>query len=179
MRASPRRQPVLVGLLAVVASLGWGSAAVHAADSWIEVKSDHFLVISNASDGTARNVAWQFEQIRSVVGATFPWAKLDLARPLTVIALKDENSMRAMAPGYWEEKGGLRPASVWVSGSDRTYIALRADVREEDRVMINPYATSYLSVPLADLPAKLRARAPTMVPSRPGGRREQHHRAKR
>ena len=43
MRASPRRQPVLVGLLAVVASLGWGSAAVHAADSWIEVKSDHFL----------------------------------------------------------------------------------------------------------------------------------------
>lgn len=100
MRASSLRQTVLVGLLAVGAALGWGSAAVHAADSWIEVKSEHFLVISNAGDRTARNVAWQFEQIRSVIGATFPWAKLDLARPLTVIALKDDNSMHALAPAF-------------------------------------------------------------------------------
>lgn len=113
MRARFRSQTVLGALLAVMCTFGWGTATLGAADSWIEVKSGHFTVISNASDGTARNVAWQFEQIRSVLEATFPWAKLETARPLTVIAVKDENSMRAMAPEYWEQKGGLRPASVW------------------------------------------------------------------
>ena len=96
-------------------------------------------MISNASDGTARNVAWQFEQIRSVVGATFPWAKLDLARPLTVIALKDENSMRAMAPGYWKKRAacGRRASGCQARIRILTFV-LRADVREEDRVMIGP-----------------------------------------
>jgi hypothetical protein len=148
MRACPLRRTVLVGVLVFACTLQWGTAAVQATDAWIEVKSPHFTVISNAGDGSARNVVWQFEQIRSVIEATFPWARLDLTRPLTIIALKDENSMHAMAPQYWEQKGGMRPAIVWVSGPDHTYIALRADIRAEDKVLINPYASyfSYVSL---------------------------------
>ena len=71
-----------------------------AADQWIEVKSPHFTVISNAGQSAARNLAWQMEQIRSAVHAIWPWAKLDLDRPFVVLGARDEQSMRALAPRY-------------------------------------------------------------------------------
>jgi hypothetical protein len=62
-----------------------------------------------------------------------------------VIAVKDENSMRALAPRYWEERRSVRPASVWVTGADRHYLAIRTDVEVDDRGTINPYITAYFS----------------------------------
>ncbi len=86
---------------------------------------------------------WQFEQVRSATSALFSWAKTDLNRPLSIIILKDENSMRVLAPEYWEERRSVRPASVWVGGPDATYIALRGDAEVETRGTINPYMTAY------------------------------------
>ena len=93
-----------------------------AADDWIEVKSAHFTIVSNASERTTRRLVWQFEQVRSATSAIFSWAKTDLNRPLHIILVKDENSMRALAPKYWEERRSVRPASVWVGGPDANYI---------------------------------------------------------
>ena len=36
--------------------------ALIAADTWIEVKSPHFTVISNAGEGSTRRLVWQLEQ---------------------------------------------------------------------------------------------------------------------
>ena len=88
---------------------------------------------------------WQFEQVRSATSALFSWAKTDLNRPLHIILVKDENSMRALAPKYWEERRSVRPASLWVGGPDANYIGLRADVEVEDRRTLNPYMTAYWS----------------------------------
>jgi tetratricopeptide (TPR) repeat protein len=126
---------------------GWFAQAApcRAADQWIEVKSAHFTVVSNAGQGDARNLAWQMEQIRSALAVLWPWAHLDLDRPFIVIGVKDEASMRALAPRYWEEKNSVHPASVWVGGADRYYLAVRTDIRNEDTVNRNPYMTSYFS----------------------------------
>ena len=86
-----------VSLLAV-ALLAWLVVAVAAADEWIEVKSAHFTVVSNASERSTRKLVWQLEQVRSATAALWSWAKADLNKPLSVIVLKDENSMRALAP---------------------------------------------------------------------------------
>ena len=123
----------------------WAVAPVTAADDWIEVKSAHFTVVSNASERTTRRLVWQFEQVRSATSALFSWAKSDLNRPLSIILVKDENSMRALAPEFWEGRRSIRPASVWTGGPDGTYIALRADVEVEDRGTLNPYRTAYWS----------------------------------
>ena len=120
--------------------LSWPAVA---ADQWIEVKSAHFTIVSNAGERTTRRLVWQFEQVRSATAALFSWAKADLNRPLTIILVKDENSMRALAPEYWESRRSVRPASVWVSRSDATYIALRSDAEVETRGTINPYITAY------------------------------------
>jgi hypothetical protein len=45
-------------------------------DPWIEVKSPNFTVVSNAGEGRARNVAWQFEQIRAAIQIGWPWARV-------------------------------------------------------------------------------------------------------
>src|SRR5262245_21818166 len=136
-----------VRLAAAVSVLAFtGSAkSAQAAEQWIEVTSAHFTVISNAGQGAARNLAWQMEQIRSAVGVIWPWAHLDLDRPFVVLGAKDEQSMRALAPRYWEEKGSMHPVSVWVEGADRYYLAVRTDVKGVDYRNLNPYQSSYFS----------------------------------
>ena len=132
-------------VLCVVSVAVWlaGGVPARAADTWVEVKSAHFTVVSNASDKRAREVAWQFEQIRSAIVAIWPWVKGDLERPVFVVAAKDANTMKVLTPQYWEARGQIHPDSVFVTGPDRHYIALRGDARNDDTDAINPYSTSY------------------------------------
>jgi hypothetical protein len=118
---------------------------VHAADQWIEVKSAHFVVTSNAGRSNARDVAWQLEQIRRAISVWWPWARVDLNKPLAVVSVKDETTMKALAPEYWEQKGRVHPVTVWVTGPDQHSMVVRTDVKAEDRLYINPYQTSYFS----------------------------------
>ncbi len=120
-------------------------SAESADDAWVEIKSAHFQVVSNASEGSTRTLTWQLEQIRGVIATLWPWARVDLSRPLGVIAVKDEGSMRALAPAYWEKGGDVRPVSVLVTGADWPYLAIRADVRGDDRNTLNPHITAYYS----------------------------------
>jgi tetratricopeptide (TPR) repeat protein len=116
-----------------------------AADQWIEVKSAHFTLMSNAGDGRTRKLAWQLEQLRGALTALWSWMKPDLNKPLRILVLKDENSMRQFAPEYWERRGGVRPASLWLTGPDQHYLAVRADVEVDDQITLNPYLSAYFS----------------------------------
>jgi len=132
-----------VASLACVALLSAG--LLSAADQWIEVKSAHFTVISDAGQGAARTTAWQLEQIRNVLGTFWPWAHVDLDKPVVAFAVRDEASMKRLAPKYWQEKGSVHPATVWVWGTDQYYFALRADALAEDKENMNPYQASYFA----------------------------------
>ena len=107
------------------------------------MKSPHFTVVSNASEGSTRRLAWQLEQVRSATAALWSWARADLNKPLSVIVAKDENSLRALAPQYWEGRRSVRPASIWVTGPDNHYLAIRADVEVDHSGTVNPYVTAY------------------------------------
>lgn len=131
---------VLIGLF-LAGDIG-GSAAER---PWVEVRSPHFVVASNSREGAARSILWQFEQIRAMVEKLWPWAQVDPDRPILVLAVRDEASMKALAPESWEMKGDVRPTSIFVGGPDRYYVALRTDVEAEDREGINPYVNSYWS----------------------------------
>jgi tetratricopeptide (TPR) repeat protein len=137
MRHVERAAALAVGLSAL--------AAAPADAQWREITGAHITVVSDAGDSAAKNVCWQFEQIRSAIATLWPWAKVDLDKPLTVLAVKDENSMKALAPEYWERRGGVRPASVWVEGRDQYFIAIRSDVRTRDTDNLNPYTTAYFA----------------------------------
>ena len=139
------KRQFLAAVLCVVFVAGSSRPVGAAADNWFEIKSANFTVWANANDGATRTLVWQLEQIRNVARTLWPWFKVDLPKPLVIIAAKDEQTMKSLAPEYWEVKGGVRPVSVWVSGPDQHYIAIRADVRAEDNVMVNPHASAYFS----------------------------------
>jgi hypothetical protein len=119
-----------------------GSAAER---PWVEVKSPHFIVISDAGEKNARRTAWQFEQVRAVLQKLWPWAHVTADKPVVVFAARNEQTLKSLAPAFWEKKGEVRPVSVFVSGRDRHYIALRCDVEEPDSVAANPYFQTYWS----------------------------------
>src|ERR1041385_19894 len=138
---SANRTPIWAALGLTIVTM---SASARAADTWIEAKSPNFTVVSNAGEKRARNIAWQFEQIRSAMEKGMPWARVRLNRPVTIIAVKDLDGMKQMAPAFWE-KGDIHPASVLSSMPDRHYVLLRSDVEAEDREGINPHNQAYWS----------------------------------
>jgi tetratricopeptide (TPR) repeat protein len=111
-----------------------------AADNWVEVRSPHFTVSSNAGEKQARRIANQFEEIRVIFHTEFATLRVDPGKPLLVIAVKNEDSMKVFLPDYWISKDRSRPAGMFVPGFDRMFAMLRTDVTGSGE---NPYHSLY------------------------------------
>jgi tetratricopeptide (TPR) repeat protein len=94
---------------------------------WIEVRSPHFVVASNAGEKEARRIADQFEQIRALFHAAFGTLRVDPAQPVVILAAKNENTMKMLLPEDWEVKGHVHPAGLYQQGEDKHYVILRLD----------------------------------------------------
>ena len=114
------------------------ASAGSAPDRWIEVRSPHFLVLSNSSEKNARNIASQLEQMRSIFHTLFPTAADDTDAPITVFALKDKKSFKSLEPASYLAKGQLDLAGYFLRTSDKNYILLRLDAEGE-----HPFAIVY------------------------------------
>lgn len=114
-----------------------------AADNWVEVTSPNFHVVSNNGERSARDVAWQFEEVRAAISQAWPWARAPLDRPLVIIGMKDEGTMKSFAPGYFEKGRDVRYASISMADWDRHYIALRADLTVDGPEGESPYQHAY------------------------------------
>src|SRR5262245_51381079 len=62
----------LACLLTTIGLLVAPSVPVRAAGPWSQIRSEHFLFISEASEGQVRDLAAQLEQFREVVSRTLP-----------------------------------------------------------------------------------------------------------
>jgi tetratricopeptide (TPR) repeat protein len=137
--SSARRKglPVALGLLFLPGLAG-------AAPKWVEVRSEHFIAISDAGDGSARRMLWQFEQIRAAVKRVWPWASVDTGEPFYIFAARSEETLKTLAPHFWEGKR-FRPGSFGATGRDRRFIAVRTDLAEPSNPDENPYQSAYWS----------------------------------
>ena len=111
------------------------AAARH--DTWVEVRSPNFIIVSNAGEKQARKAAVQFEQIRDVFRRSLPVASAHPSPLITIFVVKDEDSMRALLPEYWS-KGHVHPAGIFFSWMSQFYGAVRQDAQQQ-----NPYETIY------------------------------------
>ncbi len=105
---------------------------------WLEVRSPHFAVISNADERRARAAAAQFEQFRDVFRAAMPGFRVDSGTPLVILAVRDEKSLKSVLPEFWDRKGFARPAGFFLRGLGKDYVALRLDA-----VGDNPFHVIY------------------------------------
>lgn len=111
------------------------SGAKH--ENWVEVRSANFIVVSNAGEKQARKTAIRFEQIRAVFRRSMEVASAHPSPIITILAVKDEDSMRALLPEYWA-KGHSHPGGIFSVNLDQYFALIRLDAPGT-----NPYKTIY------------------------------------
>jgi Flp pilus assembly protein TadD len=105
--------------------------------TWVEVRSPHFIIVSNASEKEARDTAIHFEQIRTFFRQMMTIAQNAPSPTITILAVKDENSIRDLLPEYWA-KGHGRVAVIFFNRFYQFYAAVQLDAGGD-----NPYQTIY------------------------------------
>lgn len=111
---------------------------IAAAPKWVEARSSHFTIVSDAGEKQAREVASQFEQIREAFQNAFPHLRADMGKPVIIFAVKNEDSMKALLPAYWEVKGHSHPSGIYIPGEDKHCAIVRTDIHTA-----NPYEVLY------------------------------------
>jgi hypothetical protein len=95
--------------------------------AWMEVRSPHFIVVSNANEHQARRVAEQFEIIRAVLQEYFGNVSVN-DQPIIILAAKDEDTLKPLLPESWTKKGSAHRVGLYLNGADKSYVGLRLDV---------------------------------------------------
>lgn len=107
--------------------------------AWIQVRSEHFTVVTDAGEKQGRRVADQFERMRWAFQALFPHMQVDPVAPITVVAVRNARDFQALEPAAYIGKGKLELAGYFLRTQDKNYILVRLDVADEQ----HPYATVY------------------------------------
>jgi tetratricopeptide (TPR) repeat protein len=105
---------------------------------WVEVRSPHFVVITDTNEKQARKLAGQFERMRDLFHKVLPQAGGDASLPITVMALKDRKGFQSLEPASYLAKGSLDLAGLFMRTPDRNYILLRLDTEGP-----HPYSVVY------------------------------------
>ncbi|HET7107966.1 MAG TPA: hypothetical protein VFI38_14235 [Candidatus Acidoferrum sp.] len=107
---------------------------------WIEVKSPHFRVLTDAGAGDGRRVAREFERLRAVFAARFPEFRLESGAPLTIFAARDEETAKALAPVLWKARGA-KPAGYFHHSWEKQFALVRMDTWNQgtERIVYHEY----------------------------------------
>jgi Flp pilus assembly protein TadD len=143
-------------LLATLCSNVLGSAVLAPArdkpENWVQVRSPHFLIVSNSNEKQARHVADQFERMRSVFHKLFPKLQIDPATPIIVLAIKDEKDFRALEPAAYLAKGQLKLGGLFLRTPDKNYVLMRLDAEGDHPYAVVYHEYTHLLLSKADLP---------------------------
>jgi tetratricopeptide (TPR) repeat protein len=126
-----------LGLVALLATPLTTPLAGAKHETWFEVRSPHFTVVSNAGEKQARKTAIRFEQIRAVFRRELELASKHESPVITILAVKDEDSMKVLLPEYWV-KSHVRPAGIFLDNMNQYFAAIELDAPGS-----NPYNTIY------------------------------------
>src|ERR1700675_1270381 len=137
MLPMPRPFTAIVFIFAGAAILWAASLPGAKHEIWFEARSPNFIVVSNAGEKQARKTAIRFEQIRAVFRRELVLASKHESPVITIMALKDEDSMKPLLPEYWV-KGHAHPAGMFLQNMNQYFAAIQLDAPGS-----NPYNTIY------------------------------------
>ncbi|MGA9793874.1 MAG: tetratricopeptide repeat protein, partial [Terriglobales bacterium] len=107
-------------------------------ENWLEVRSQHFTVVTDGNEKTGRRIADQFERMRSVFHVAFPHLSIDNGAPIIVLAVKNEKDFRELEPQVYLAKGQLQLGGLFLRAPDKNYVLMRVDAEGD-----HPYAVVY------------------------------------
>lgn len=141
-------------LLCILPCLAFLLPSAASAQTWREIQSPHFRVVTDGSDSDGRDVAKEFEEMRSIFAARFPHATLETGAPLLIVAVR-EPGLKALAPIFWKQRDKI--AGEFFQGWERKYAMVRLDTFGElnQAVVFHEYTHSIFHANLHWLPAWL------------------------
>ncbi|MGD0824603.1 MAG: tetratricopeptide repeat protein [Terriglobales bacterium] len=107
-------------------------------ENWLEVRSQHFTVVTDANEKTGRRIADQFERMRSVFHVAFPHLSIENGSPIIVVAVKNEKDFRELEPKVYLAKGQIQLGGLFLRAPDKNYVLMRVDAEGD-----HPYAVIY------------------------------------
>jgi tetratricopeptide (TPR) repeat protein len=150
------RTATLVATLVALLATAQVTRAEHH-ENWIEIRSPHFTVYSNAGEHDGRRVALEFEEIRAMFEQSFPQLRVDSGgKPTIIYALKNEDSLKLLLPTYGQNKNAMKIAGQYRSTYDKNFAVVRTDVgggaNSPYHVMYHEYAHELFRLNYRGLP---------------------------
>jgi tetratricopeptide (TPR) repeat protein len=115
---------------------------------WVQVKSPHFSVVTDAGEKKGREVAVRFEQMRAVFGKLFARASVNVSVPLEIVAFRNGKELSQVAPLYHGKPTEI--AGLFQGGEDRSFIMLDMSVDNPFNVVFHEYAHQLMDGNLKD-----------------------------
>lgn len=147
-------QRTVRALLCVLAASS--ACPLHAAQTWYEVRSPHFRVVTDGSEKDGRTVAMEFEQMRHVFASLFGREDFESGAPLTIVAARDANTFKNLEPALWKARGdGI--AGEFHTGWEKQFATIRLDTWNDQNqvVVFHEYSHSVLHANIHWLPTWL------------------------
>ena len=158
-----RRFTVVIGCAVAAATL---AARLAAAPSWIEVRSPHFTVVSDAGDGHRHEI--------SPGNSNRFAAPSPMCGPGSVTISTGRSSWSACSQRRVDEgahtravQNGQAFASVTATGRDRHYLVVQTDLRANGPEGVNPYRDAFWSYAALGLEASANRGFAALVHQRP------------
>ena len=115
------------------------SRFVLAADSgWLEVRSEHFSVITDAGEKNGRQIAEHFEQMRAAFGLLFGRGKINEPVPLQIIGFRNTRELRQYSPLFHGKVVEL--AGFFAPGEDKNFVAIDMSRENSWETVMHEYA---------------------------------------
>ena len=105
---------------------------------WVEIKSPHFSVVTDAGEKRGRDAAARFEQMRAVFGTLMVNANVNTPVPLQIIAFRNGKELRQFTPIF--QGKATQNAGLFVSGTDRSFILLDMSLENPWQTVFHEYA---------------------------------------
>jgi tetratricopeptide (TPR) repeat protein len=125
----------LISMMLMAASL---AGAGTAPERWVEARSTHFVVLTDAGEKEARRLVNQFERMHMVFHTLLPAAGDDTDPPIVVVATKDRKGMQTLEPAGYLGKNQIDLSGLFLRAPDKNYILVRMDA-QEDHAYANVY----------------------------------------
>jgi hypothetical protein len=117
---------------------------LRAADQpWTEVRTPHFVLMTDAGEKKGAEVGLRFEQMRSVFGTLLQRAKINIPVPTEIIAFRNHGEIEKYA-GLFHGKP-VEVAGFFQPGHDRNFIAVDLSLEDPYEVVFHEYAHMLLN----------------------------------
>ena len=105
---------------------------------WIEVRTEHFRVITDAGEKNGREVAVHFEQMRAAFGLIFGREKINDTVPLQIVAFRNTKEFRQYSPIF---RGKVVELSGFcIPAKDENFVAIDMSLPNSWETVMHEYA---------------------------------------